>query len=130
MSMLAPQTINAVRFPASRSRKGPSKAAVSMLVKVLAQEFGRDGIRCNSVCPGMVQTGMTKAVYENAEIASLRADLVPLGRVAQPEDLAKVIAFLLGPEAAYINGQDIIVDGGLTGNLLGRIPGISEITRS
>ena len=55
---------------------------------------------------------------------------MPLGRVAQPEDLAKVIAFLLGPEAAYINGQDIIVDGGMTGNLLGRIPGISEITRS
>ena len=109
---------------------GPSKAAVSMLIKVLAQEFGRDGIRCNSVCPGMVQTGMTRTVYENAEIAQQRAELVPLGRVAQPEDLAKVIAFLLGPEAAYINGQDITVDGGMTGNLLGRIPGINEITRS
>jgi glucose 1-dehydrogenase len=109
---------------------GPSKAAVSMLTKVLAQEFGRDGIRCNTVCPGMVQTGMTRAVYEDAEVARQRDALVPLGRVAQPEDLARVIAFLLGPEAGYINGQDITVDGGVTGNLLGRLPGLGQITRA
>lgn len=109
---------------------GPSKAAVSMLIKVLAQEFGADGIRANAVSPGMTQTGMTRDVYKNNQIAGQRAELVPLGRVAQPEDMAAVIAFLLGPDAAYINGQDIIVDGGVTGNFLGRIPGLQSITRS
>src|SRR5260370_869477 len=64
---------------------GPSKAAVIMLVKVLAQEFGRDGIRVNSVSPGMVRTGMTAKVYEDAGLAAERAGLVPIGRVAAPE---------------------------------------------
>ena len=109
---------------------GPSKAAVIMLVQVLAQEFGRDGIRVNSVSPGMVRTGMTAKVYENTEIAAARDALVPLGRVATPEDIADVIAFLLGPDARYVNGHDLVVDGAVSGNLLGRLPGISQITRS
>jgi glucose 1-dehydrogenase len=69
---------------------GPSKAAVIMLVQVLAQEFGRDGIRVNAVSPGMVRTGMTARVYEDARIAAERDSLVPLGRVATPEDMADV----------------------------------------
>lgn len=108
---------------------GPSKAAVIMLVRVLAQELGPDGIRVNAVSPGMVRTGMTARVYEDARIAAERDALVPLGRVATPEDIADVIAFLLGPDARYVNGHDLVVDGGVTGNLLGRLPGIASITR-
>ena len=52
------------------------------------------------------------------------------GRVATPEDMADVIAFLLGPDARYVNGHDLVVDGGITGNFLGRLPGIGQITRS
>jgi NAD(P)-dependent dehydrogenase (short-subunit alcohol dehydrogenase family) len=109
---------------------GPSKAALIMLVKVLAQEFGPDGIRANTVSPGMVRTGMTAAVYADERLAAERAALVPLGRVATPEDMADVIAFLLGPDARYITGHDLIVDGGVTGNVLGRLPGLTRITRS
>jgi NAD(P)-dependent dehydrogenase (short-subunit alcohol dehydrogenase family) len=109
---------------------GPSKAAVIMLVRVLAQEFGRDGIRVNAVSPGMVRTGMTERVYADREIATARDGLVPLGRVATPEDMADVVAFLLGPDARYINGHDLVVDGGVTGNFLGRLPGIGRIPRS
>jgi NAD(P)-dependent dehydrogenase (short-subunit alcohol dehydrogenase family) len=108
----------------------PTKAAVIMLAKVLAQEFGRDGIRVNSVSPGMVRTGMTAAVYADDEIAAARDVLVPLGRVAQPEDIADVIAFLLSPQARYVNGHDLVVDGGVTGNHLGRLPGLSQVTRA
>ena len=108
---------------------GPSKAAVISLVQVLAQEFGRDGIRVNSVSPGMVRTGMTEKVYANQEVAAARDALVPLGRVATPEDIADVIAFLLGADARYVNGHDLVVDGGITGNFLGRLPGIAHITR-
>jgi NAD(P)-dependent dehydrogenase (short-subunit alcohol dehydrogenase family) len=109
---------------------GPSKAALIMLVAVLAQEFGRDGVRVNSLSPGMVRTGMTAKVYENEKIAAERDALVPIGRVATPEDMADVIAFLLGPDARYVNGHDLVVDGGITGNFLGRLPGISQITKS
>lgn len=107
----------------------PSKAAVIMLARVLAQELGRDGIRVNTVSPGMVRTGMTEIVYQNQQVAAARDALVPLGRVATPEDIADVIAFLLGPDARYVNGHDLIVDGGMTGNYLGRIPGLTEIPR-
>ena len=108
---------------------GPTKAAVIMLVQVLAQEFGRDGIRVNSISPGMVRTGMTEKVYQDQKIASERDPLVPLGRVATPEDMADVVAFLLGPDARYVNGHDLVVDGGVSGNFLGRLPGISQIPR-
>jgi NAD(P)-dependent dehydrogenase (short-subunit alcohol dehydrogenase family) len=107
----------------------PSKAAVIMLMRVLAQEFGRDGVRVNSVSPGMVRTGMTEPVYQNPELAKQRNELVPLGRVATPEDIADVIVFLLGRDARYINGHDLVVDGGVAGNYLGRLPGISSIPR-
>jgi glucose 1-dehydrogenase len=108
---------------------GPSKAAVIMLARVLAQELGRDGIRVNTVSPGMTRTGMSVRVYTDPRIAKERDDLVPLGRVAMPDDMAAVIAFLLSPDARYVNGHDLIVDGGLTGNLLGRLPGLSQLTR-
>ena len=107
----------------------PTKAAVIMLMRVLAQEFGRDGIRVNSVSPGMVRTGMTEAIYADAELAAARDALVPLGRVARPDDIADVIAFLLSPQARYVNGHDLVVDGGITGNLLGRLPGLTQVTR-
>ena len=109
---------------------GPSKAAVIMLVRVLAQELGRDGIRVNSVSPGMVRTGMTARVYADQRVAAERDALVPLGRVATPEDMADVVAFLLGQDSRYINGHDLVVDGGVAGNFLGRLPGLSQITRS
>jgi glucose 1-dehydrogenase len=107
----------------------PSKAAVIMLVRVLAQELGREGIRVNSISPGMTRTGMSVRVYADPRIAKERDELVPLGRVAVPDDMAAVIAFLLSPDARYVNGHDLVVDGGLTGNLLGRLPGLSQLTR-
>ena len=108
---------------------GPSKAALIMLVRVLVQEFGRDGIRVNAFSPGMTRTGMTARVYADPDIAAARDALVPLGRVATPEDMADAIAFLPGQDARYVNGHDLIVDGGVTGALLGRLPGLSQITR-
>jgi len=108
---------------------GPTKAALIMLAQVLAQELGRDGIRVNTISPGMVRTGMTEKVYADQKIAAERDALVPLGRVATPEDMADVIAFLLGPDSRYVNGHDLVVDGGIAGNFLGRLPGISQITR-
>jgi len=77
----------------------------------------------------MTRTGMSVRVYADPGIAKERDDLVPLGRVAVPDDMAAVIAFLLSSDARYVNGHDLIVDGGLTGNLLGGLPGLSQLTR-
>jgi NAD(P)-dependent dehydrogenase (short-subunit alcohol dehydrogenase family) len=108
---------------------GPTKAAVIMLMRVLAQEFGRQGVRVNSVSPGMVRTGMTEPVYRDEDLARQRNELVPIGRVAQPEDVADAIVYLLGHDARYVNGHDLVVDGGVSGNFLGRLPGISSIPK-
>lgn len=129
-SIVATASMSGSEAHADLGPYGPSKAALIMLVKVLAQELGPDGIRVNTVSPGMVRTGMTAAVYADERLAADRAALVPLGRVATAEDVADVIAFLLGPDARYITGHDLIVDGGVTGNLLGRLPGLTRITRS
>ncbi|MFT3818896.1 MAG: SDR family oxidoreductase [Rubrivivax sp.] len=109
---------------------GPSKAAVLMLMQVLAQEFGRDGVRVNAVSPGMVRTGgMTAQVYADAQVAAARAALVPIGRTGEPPDIADVVAFLTSREARYVNGHNLITDGGLGGNHLGRLPGLGSIQR-
>jgi NAD(P)-dependent dehydrogenase (short-subunit alcohol dehydrogenase family) len=68
-------------------------------------------------------------VYADERVAAERDALVPLGRVATPEDIADVIAYLLGPDARYVTGHDLVVDGGVAGNFLGRLPGIARITR-
>ena len=109
--------------------------APARAVATAVERFGGlDGVvsnaGVNTVSPGMVQTGMTAAVYADQQVAAERAALVPLGRVAGPEDMADVIAFLLGPDARYINGHDLVVDGGVAGNYLGRLPGLARITRS
>lgn len=128
-SIVAVGSMSGSNAHANLGAYGPSKAAVIMLARVLAQEMGPDGIRVNTVSPGMVRTGMTAAVYADERLAAERSALVPLGRVATAEDIADVIAFLLGPDARYVTGHDLVVDGGVTGNLLGRLPGITRITR-
>ena len=103
----------------------PAKAGLIMLTEMMAMEWAPDGIRANAVCPGFVHTSMTDAIYTQPKLARGRAKLVPLGRVARPGDIADAIAFLLGPEASYITGQSLIVDGGLTRSVLNHVPGVA-----
>ncbi|MEI7870854.1 MAG: SDR family NAD(P)-dependent oxidoreductase [Alphaproteobacteria bacterium] len=103
----------------------PAKAALIMLTEMMAMEWAPDGIRANSVCPGFVHTSMTDAIYAQPKLARARAKLVPLGRVAKPGDIADAIAFLLSPEASYITGQALVVDGGLSRSILNHTPGVA-----
>lgn len=98
------------------------KAAMLMLTSLFAVELAQHGIRCNSVSPGLVRTPATEAAYVNTKVAAERQQMVPTGRVADPADLANVIAFLASERAGYINGQDILVDGGLSQILMGLVP--------
>lgn len=84
-----------------------SKAAVIQFSRQMAKNYGEEGIRVNCICPGIVETpilhGRDPHIYE---------DRIPLGRVAQPEDVAKVVAFLASDEAAYLTGVVLPIDGG------------------
>jgi NAD(P)-dependent dehydrogenase (short-subunit alcohol dehydrogenase family) len=103
----------------------PSKAALAMLVRQLAHEWGPDGIRCNTVSPGTTHTGMTDATYSDPVRRADRALRLPLRRIGTPEEIAAAIAFLAGPDAAYITGTDLLVDGGLGTSLMASVRGLT-----
>ncbi len=99
-----------------------SKAGLIMLSRVLALELGKHRIRSNVVSPGFTRTPHTEAAYLDAEVSAAREGMVPLGRVASPADMAQVIAFLASDRAAYVDGQDILVDGALGSSLMSHMP--------
>lgn len=101
----------------------PSKAALTMLAQTLALEWAPDGIRVNVVSPGMTHTPMTEKMYADPQIKQRREDIIPLGRIGEPTDIANVIEFLVGPLSGYVTGQDICVDGGFSKSILSHIPG-------
>lgn len=91
-----------------------TKAALIMLTRQLAQEWAGDGIRVNCVSPGLVRTPLTQRVYDQPEARKAREALVPVHRIGEAgADIAGTVAFLLGPDAAYMTGHNLLVDGGL-----------------
>jgi NAD(P)-dependent dehydrogenase (short-subunit alcohol dehydrogenase family) len=95
-----------------------SKAALLMLIRQLALEWGGDGIRCNSVSPGPTYTPMTQVGYDDAARRAQRESMIPLGKLGMAEDVANAILFLISPLASHITGIDILVDGGMSNNLM------------
>jgi tropinone reductase I len=91
---------------------GTSKAALDHLTRALAVEWGSDGIRVNAVLPWFTRTAMTTKVLDDPEWSERILAATPLGRVAEPEDIARVAAFLAMPAANFITGQLLAVDGG------------------
>ncbi len=99
-----------------------SKAGVLMLSRQLAAEWGPHGVRSNVMSPGLVRTPMSESFYQAPGVAERRAASVPLGRVASPDDMAQVVLFLASDRAGYVNGQEILVDGGFAQMLMSFVP--------
>lgn len=99
-----------------------SKAGVLALTRQTALEWGPRGVRANAVGPGLVPTPGTGTVYDDPEVRRVRAGAVPLRRLGTSADVAGVIAFLASDAAAYVNGQVLYVDGGLSQALMTLLP--------
>jgi len=100
----------------------PSKAAVAMLSRQLAAEWGAEGIRSNVVSPGLIRTPLSESFYQAPGVLERRSALVPAGRVGTPQDIADAVTFLASPRAAYVNGAELLVDGGLDQVMMGLVP--------
>ena len=93
---------------------GASKAGVAMLTRCLAREYASRGVRANAICPGGVMTPILRGFRTEGLDTSLIPQKGPMGRMAAPEEIAPLVAFLASDEAAYITGQAIPIDGGAT----------------
>jgi 3-oxoacyl-[acyl-carrier protein] reductase len=105
-------SINAVRGHAGVAVYSATKAGLDGLTRSLAHELGPAGIRINSVAPGFLETEMTKQFTEKQRARIVRN--TPLGRLGRVDDVVSVIKFLISPAAAFVTGQVVVVDGGMT----------------
>lgn len=117
-SIVATASVSGVHPTPPLGMYSASKAALLMLMRQMSVEWGPDGIRCNCVSPGSTHTNMTDARYSDPVLREEARKRNPLQMVAQPEHQASVIAFLVSQDAAYVNGENIIVDGGLQNMLM------------
>lgn len=99
-----------------------SKAGVLLMNKQLAAEWGPRGVRSNAICPGMIRTALSARFYEVPGFEEARAAATASRRVGEPMDIAQPALFLLSDRAAYINGAELVVDGGLDCMLMDMVP--------
>jgi len=121
-SLVTVTSMNGVAPGPNAGAYGATKAAVALLTKQMAIEWGPNGIRSNAVAPGLIDAGMSEPIYADADIRRQRAERVPLGRLGTARDVADAILFLLSDGAGYINGTELVVDGGVTPSIIGTLP--------
>jgi NAD(P)-dependent dehydrogenase (short-subunit alcohol dehydrogenase family) len=115
-------SVNGIAAAPNAGAYSASKAGVIMLTEHMAMEWARLGIRVNAVAPGLIDAGMSDAIYADPDIRRRREARVPLGRLGTAEDVAAAVLFLASEQAGYITGQVVAVDGGLTRSALAALP--------
>lgn len=117
-SIVAVASVNALQAEQGLVAYNASKGALLQLVRTVAVDHARDGIRANVVCPGVTDTPLFRAHLATARdpvaFRSVREQRIPLGRLLQPDEVARAIAFLAGDESAGMTGATLVVDAGLT----------------
>ena len=116
-SIVCTASVAGLRSGAGGPAYSASKAGLINLVKVAATQLAGSNVRVNAICPGLIETGMTREIYEWARSSGKEqriGRLNPLKRGGEPEEIAAVALFLASDAASYVNGQAIAVDGGLS----------------
>lgn len=103
---------------------GPSKAAIDQLCRQAADELGPSQVRVNAICPGLIRTDLVSFITAGGEVLDSYEQNTPLPRIGEPEDVANLARFLVGPESSWITGQCINVDGG---HALRRGPSLASV---
>jgi NAD(P)-dependent dehydrogenase (short-subunit alcohol dehydrogenase family) len=113
-SVMIVSSIGGIRGSAMLGAYGISKAADFALARSLAVEWGPKNVRVNCIAPGLVKTDFARALWENPDNLKRRTDTTPLRRIGEPDDIGGIAAFLASRAAAFITGQIIVADGGVT----------------
>jgi NAD(P)-dependent dehydrogenase (short-subunit alcohol dehydrogenase family) len=116
-SIVCTASVAGLRSGAGGAAYSASKAGVINLVQAAAQQLSGSGIRVNAICPGLIETGMTKPIYDMARDRGQESrigELNPLGRGGEPHEIANAALFLASDESSYVNGVALVVDGGLS----------------
>jgi len=116
-SIVCTASVAGLRANAGGNPYSASKAGVISLVQTAANSFYGTGVRVNAICPGLIETGMTKPIFDRARERGSAANigqLNPLARSGEPHEIAAMAGFLASDEASYVNGQAFAVDGGLS----------------
>jgi NAD(P)-dependent dehydrogenase (short-subunit alcohol dehydrogenase family) len=116
-SIICTASVAGLRSGAGGLPYSASKAGVISLVQTAANQLNGTGIRINAICPGLIETGMTRPIFEQARARGSEhkiGQLNPLQRAGAPEEIAQMALFLASDAASYVNGQAIAVDGGLS----------------
>lgn len=116
-SIICTASVAGLRSGAGGPAYSASKAGVINLVQLSAQQLSGTGVRVNAICPGLIETGMTEPAFTYAREKGVEEKigrLNPLKRAGQPEEIAFAALFLASDESSYVNGQAIVVDGGLS----------------
>ncbi|MDB5707663.1 MAG: short-chain dehydrogenase, partial [Sphingomonas bacterium] len=91
-----------------------SKAADMQLARNLAVEYGPDNVRVNCIAPGLIKTDFARALWEDPEREKRTNSSTPLRRIGQPEEIAGAVVYLAAPASAFMTGQTMVIDGGVT----------------
>jgi NAD(P)-dependent dehydrogenase (short-subunit alcohol dehydrogenase family) len=116
-SIICTASVAGLRSGAGGAAYSASKAGVINLVQTAAQQLSGSGVRVNAICPGLIETGMTKPIYDMARDRGQGhrlGELTPLQRGGEPEEIARAALFLASEESSYVNGTALVVDGGLS----------------
>ena len=105
-------SVNAFRPMDGQACYSLTKAAIVNMTQGLAKEWARDGIRVNALVPGFVETRFAAAIHENEVLRAAAEKLVPMGRIAQPEEMAGAVLYLVSDAASYTTGSCLTADGG------------------
>ena len=99
---------------AGHANYATSKGGIKMLMQTMAQEYGRQKIRVNSICPGAIKTPINTTAWSTPEAYNSLMNLIPYNRIGVPEDIGKLAVFLASDDSDYITGASIFIDGGMT----------------